>query len=191
VTLRPALADVGTARFLADSDQPVRAHQGTGSVIDRVRGRLHPDPGRLALDRIVRSVRLLWMAQAMIDDEPGGHSGDMWRGQAGASRIASYVCGRWRPRPAEAHEALSGIPDQTVTAVWIVPHNSATLVGTRRDRHLQYRRRWPGTLPCCVRAAGAPSPRSEASATIEPDNGLLAVQCAGKALDRLFSHLDK
>jgi hypothetical protein len=68
----------------------------------------------------------------------------------------------------EAHEALSGIPDQTVTAVWIVPHNSDTLVGTGENDIYNTAVPEPGTLPCCVRAAGAPSPRSEASATIEP-----------------------
>ena len=69
VALRPALADVGAGGFLAHGDQAVVAHQGAGLVIDRMRGRLDPDPGGLALDRVVRPVRLLRVPDAMIDDE--------------------------------------------------------------------------------------------------------------------------
>ena len=75
---RPALADVGAGGFLADRDQAVVAHQGAGLVVDRMGGRLDPDPGGLALDRVVRPVRLLRMAQgrgAVVDDEAGGHGG--------------------------------------------------------------------------------------------------------------------
>ena len=74
VALRPALADVGAGGFLADGDEAVLAHQRPGLVVDRVRRRLDPDPGRLALDRVVWPVRLFRVAQvAMIDQEPGGH----------------------------------------------------------------------------------------------------------------------
>ena len=58
--------------------RPVLAHQGAGLVIDRVVGRLDPDPGGLALDRVVRPVRLLRMAGlnpslAMVDQNPRAH----------------------------------------------------------------------------------------------------------------------
>ena len=77
VALRPALADVGAGGFLAHRDQAVVAHQGAGLVVDRMGGRLHPDPGGLALDRVVRPVRLLRVAQAVVDDEAGGHGGEV------------------------------------------------------------------------------------------------------------------
>ena len=86
VALRPALADVGAGGFLADRDEAVGAHQGAGLVVDRMGGRLYPDPGGLALDGVVRPVRLLRMARrggAVVDDEAGGHGeGDV----AGAGR---------------------------------------------------------------------------------------------------------
>jgi len=77
VALRPTLADVRAGGFLADGDQTVLAHQCAGLVVDRMRGRLDPDPGRLALDRVVRAMRLLRMPQhlrtagAMIDQHAG------------------------------------------------------------------------------------------------------------------------
>ena len=87
VTLRPALADVRAGGFLADRDEAVGAHQGAGLVIDRMGGRLHPDPGGLALDRVVRPVRLLrmraagrWSMTRRVD-----MAGEMWRGRGGAS----------------------------------------------------------------------------------------------------------
>ena len=78
VALAPALADVGAGGFLAHGDQAVGAHQRAGLVVDRMGGRLHPDPGGLALDGIVRPVRLLRVAfgaGAVVDDEAGGHGG--------------------------------------------------------------------------------------------------------------------
>ena len=87
VALRPALADVGAGGFLADRVQAVFAHQGAGLVVDRMGGRLHPDPGGLALDRVVRAVRLLRVAEGgfgtVVDDEVAGHGGLEVAGGAG------------------------------------------------------------------------------------------------------------
>ena len=89
VALRPALADVGAGGLLAHRDEAVGAHQGAGLVVDRMVGRLYPDPGGLALDRVVRAVRLLRMAQrrsAVVDDEAGRHDGDVAGGAGGVKR---------------------------------------------------------------------------------------------------------
>ena len=79
VTLRPALADIRAGGLLANRDQPVLPHEGAGLVINWVGGRLHPDPGGLALDRVIGPVRLLGMAQdrgsaqPMVDQNARGH----------------------------------------------------------------------------------------------------------------------
>jgi hypothetical protein len=63
VPLRPALADVGAGGLLAHRHETIGAHQGAGGVVDRMGGRLDPDPGGLALDRVVGPVRLFRMAR--------------------------------------------------------------------------------------------------------------------------------
>src|SRR5215510_2928094 len=62
VLVLPAFADVGAGRLLAHRDETVLAHQPPGLGVFRRIGRTHPDPIRLAPDRIVRPVRLLGMA---------------------------------------------------------------------------------------------------------------------------------
>ena len=62
----PAFPDVGTGRFLAHRAQIVFADDLARLVVG-VRGwRLDPDPGRLALNRIVRLVRLFRVTGAAI-----------------------------------------------------------------------------------------------------------------------------
>ena len=120
VALRPALADVGAGGFLADGDEAVLAHQGAGLVVDRMVGRLDPDPGGLALDRVVRAVRLLRMADgrpgAVVDDEVRGHGGvEVAGGGGGVKRQLAADCvdvagRRARParRPAPAQRPWCG-----------------------------------------------------------------------------------
>ena len=64
VALFPALADVGAVRLLADGRKLELAHDPAGLGIERRTGRLHPDPGRLAGDRLVGPVRLFGVARA-------------------------------------------------------------------------------------------------------------------------------
>ena len=77
VALVPALADVGTARLLADGCKLEFAHEAHRLGEHRRTGGAHADPGRLAGDRLVRPVRLLGVAQAQARsrfgqvDEPG------------------------------------------------------------------------------------------------------------------------
>ena len=67
VLLLPALADVRAGRLLADRVQACSSRiSARGLVILRRARRLDPDPVRLALDRIVRPVRLLGMALARL-----------------------------------------------------------------------------------------------------------------------------
>jgi hypothetical protein len=66
VALAPALADVGAGGFLAHRDEAVVAHQAAGLVVDRVRGRLNPDPLRLALDGVIGAVGLLRVALGTV-----------------------------------------------------------------------------------------------------------------------------
>ncbi len=94
MTLRPAFPDIGTCRFLADRHQPRIPHERTGLVIDGMVRRLDPDPGRFALDRVVRPVRLLRMPDrclAMIDGDALGHGTQIWSGPSKAARVASCM----------------------------------------------------------------------------------------------------
>ena len=64
VALRPALANIGAVRLLADGRELEAAHQRARFRVDRGAGRLDADPGRLAGDRLVRPMRLLRMSRA-------------------------------------------------------------------------------------------------------------------------------
>jgi hypothetical protein len=64
MALRPALPDVRAGRLLAHRVELERAHQLARLAVFRRGRRLDPDPRRLALDRVVRAVCLLRMANA-------------------------------------------------------------------------------------------------------------------------------
>ena len=95
VALRPAFADVGAGGFLADGRQAVLTHQSAGLVINRVIGRLDADPGGLALDGVVRAMRLLRVTEPVVDDDVRCHGGERSGGR-GMGRQAVGLHGRWR-----------------------------------------------------------------------------------------------
>ena len=68
VLLRPAFADIGAARLLADGDQTVVADDLLGFRIDRRTRRLHPDPLRLAQERRIGLVGLFRVAEPCIEE---------------------------------------------------------------------------------------------------------------------------
>ena len=93
MALRPAFADIRAPGFLTDRNQLIFADNRSGFMIYRMPGRLYPDPRRLALDRIVRTVRLFRMpgrsahtrgahecgTGAMIDGQScRGHAAEIW-----------------------------------------------------------------------------------------------------------------
>src|SRR5947209_13846722 len=63
VLLLPALADIRAARLLADGDEIILAHDAVRLRPSRGARRLDANPGRLALDGLVRPVRLFRVAQ--------------------------------------------------------------------------------------------------------------------------------
>jgi len=64
VLLFPAFADIGTARFLANGDEAVLAHDFLRFREFFGAGRLDPDPGRFSGDRLIGPMRFLGMARA-------------------------------------------------------------------------------------------------------------------------------
>jgi hypothetical protein len=114
VALGPAFADIGAGGFLADRVQPVLPHQGAGLVIDRMGGRLDADPGGLALDRVVRAMRLLRVAERglgpVVDDEVcGSHWGlQVAAGAGGVKRWARVRRLDLGSRVGECHREQAG-----------------------------------------------------------------------------------
>lgn len=78
MALGPALPNIGAGRFLTHRHELVVAHQLARLMIDRMTGRLHTDPVRLARNRIIRAMRLFRMARrrcclAMIYENANAH----------------------------------------------------------------------------------------------------------------------
>src|SRR5205807_1856329 len=78
VLLLPALADVGTAGFLANGMEPLGANDAAGLGEAGRPRRLDPDPGRLAQYRRFRPMRLFGMARPRrlqrVEDDGHGTS---------------------------------------------------------------------------------------------------------------------
>jgi hypothetical protein len=191
VPLRPALADVGAGGLLADRDEAVGAHQRAGLVIDRMSGRLHPDPGRFALDGVVRPVRLLRMALrhgAVVDDEASGHArGDVaGEGKGVKQRLA-----------ARGLVALFSVSHQGRCGMDTVSTQHRWSEVLEDDIYQDVVRRCAPHLPL-VRTAPARAAMTALEIEAVCDNWIwtvghdsLIVQAASKALDRLFPNLDE
>ena len=100
VLLAPALADVGTARFLANGDEIVLAHDLLGFAVNGRTGRLDPDPVGLAQHLGVGTLRLFRVS---------------WRfGAYGIEK--SDHCVLFRTRQADVSNTLTKVTTNTAPA---------------------------------------------------------------------------
>ena len=151
----PMLGQAASSQTVA---RRLLAHQGLGFVVDRMGGRLDPDPRRLALDRVVRPVRLLRMAEgrgeAVIDDDVRCHDAN----RSGGCGVAASRRGRAMHTRKQRGAAIRAVQGHRRTAV------VTAIVTIAISEHPPARRpcarskaasRWPGKAPigCSGRSA--------------------------------------